>query len=325
MDCFARIDKKKKLTDVQKGRIVSLRFEGHKNFEAIAQMTDTSIKTVQKWVHRYEQQGNVQRMFGAGRPRTTTQEQNSEMVEYIKANPFSTAVQISALQNVPYRTVLRRVHESGLGNFRAAHHTKLTEAHKQTRIDYCHYMLDVLREENFEKIIFTDEKTFRSDESHCVRVYRPIGQRYLPEFVCEDNISGRVSAGYWGWMSCAGPGELVEIGSRFNTDAYLEILDEVAFPSIERQFGNIENIIYMHDNSRVHTARKIRDYLATRNVHVLNHPPFSPDFNLIEHLWGVMEHDRPQLIQRTHDGLNEHVFNRWEDLRNRQSKYCLNF
>lgn len=318
MDCFQRVDKNKKLTDEQKGRIVSLRIEGHHNLETIAQMTGTSVKTVQKWINRYEQEGSVHRKFGAGRPRITTQEQDREIIDYLKENPFSTAVRAAALENVPYRTALRRIHENNLGNFIAAHHTRLTEQHKRDRIAHCHYMLDVIKEENFKDIIFTDEKIFRSDESRCVRVYRPKGQRYFPEFVCEDNLSGKISAGYWGWISCAGPGELVETGAHFNSDKYLEILDEVALPSIVAQFGSIDNILFMQDNSRIHTARKVQDYLVEKHVRVLNHPPFSPDFNLIENIWSVLEHDRPQLIERTHEGLNEHVFSRWENLRNRQ-------
>lgn len=167
MDCFTRIDTNKKLTDVQKGRIVSLRFEGHHNLETIAQMTGTSVKTVQKWINRYEQEGKVQRRFGAGRPRITNQEQDHEIVNYLKENPFSTAVRASALQNVPYKTALRRIHENGLGNYVAAHHTKLSDQHKRDRMAYCRSMLDVLKEENFEKIIFTDEKTFRSENTLC--------------------------------------------------------------------------------------------------------------------------------------------------------------
>lgn len=321
MDCFSRVNKSKKLTDAQKGRIISLRNEGHHNLEMIAQLAETSVKTVRKWLDRYAQEGNVQREFGPGRPRITTNDQNLEMVEYIKANPFSSAIRASALHNVPYRTALRRIHENGLGNYTAAHQIKLTERHKQERINHCRFMLDVFGEENFEKIIFTDEKTFRSDEAHCVRVYRPKGQRYLPEFVCEDSRSGHVSAGYWGWISCAGPGEIVETGPRFNADIYLEILEEVALPSIVRQFGGIDEIFFMQDNSSIHTARRVREFFEEKRIPLLRHPALSPDFNLIENIWSMMERDRPQLIQRNHVGLNQHVFNRWEILRNRQGKF----
>lgn len=43
MDCFSRADKSKKLTDAQKGRIISLRYDGNHSIESIARLADTSV------------------------------------------------------------------------------------------------------------------------------------------------------------------------------------------------------------------------------------------------------------------------------------------
>lgn len=275
------------------------------------------------WIKRYEREGNVQRNFGPGRPRITADQQNAAMVDYLKLNPFSTTVRAAALNNIPYHTALRRVHESGLDNRVAAHEIKLTEEQKRNRIIHCRAMLDVFREENFHKIIFTDEKPFDSDKHVFKKVYRPKGKRFEQEYIVKDARSGHLSANYWGWISCAGPGEIVPTGTHFDSYAYIDLLDEIALPSIVAQFGDIQNIYFMHDNSPIHTAGRVREYLASRNVQMLNHPARSPDLNLIEDIWALMEKDRPPLIQRTHAALDAHVFNRWENLRQRQSK--LNF
>lgn len=240
------------------------------------------------------------------------------MVNYLKANPFSTAVRASALNNVPYHTALRRIREGGIANYVAAHEIKLTDQQKQERINHCRYMLEVFKEENFHKIIFTDEKPFDSDKSGHMNVYRPKGQRYEQDYVVHDSRSGHLSANYWGWISCAGPGEIIAAGRHFNSNAYLELLDGVAFPSIEAQFGDIQNIFFMHDNAPIHTARIVREYLESRRIPMLSHPARSPDLNLIENIWAMLEKDRPPLIQRTHAALDSYVFNRWEDLRRRQ-------
>lgn len=43
MDCFSRLDRAKKLTDAQKGRIISLRGDGRRTIEEIAQLAETSV------------------------------------------------------------------------------------------------------------------------------------------------------------------------------------------------------------------------------------------------------------------------------------------
>lgn len=216
---------------------------------------------------------------------------------------------------------MRRIHEAGIGNYSAAREIELSNEQKQARINYCRNMLHVFGEQNFHKIIFTDEKPFKSDDNHHVRVFRPKGQRYNQDYICKDRQSGHISASYWGWISFAGPGEIVPTGRQFNASQYIEILDQVGFPTMEAQFGSIYNIVFMHDNAPIHTARIVRDYLAEIGVQVLDHPPKSPDLNLIENIWAMMEQNRSPLIQRTQEGLNAHVLNRWENLRGRQDVF----
>jgi len=41
----------------------------------------------------------------------------------------------------------------------------------------------------------------------------------------------------------------------------------------------------MYDNAPIHTANKVRDWFIEMGIPVADHPPFSPDMNLIKHLW----------------------------------------
>lgn len=81
------------------------------------------------------------------------------MIQYLRNNPFSTATRAAALQNVPYVTVTRRIKESEIRCHAAARNIKLTPAHRAQRVRFCRYMLDDFGVDNFEKIIFSDEKT----------------------------------------------------------------------------------------------------------------------------------------------------------------------
>ena len=41
----------------------------------------------------------------------------------------------------------------------------------------------------------------------------------------------------------------------------------------------------MQDNAPIHTTKKVRLWFEMHRVEVMEWPPYSPDLNLIKHLW----------------------------------------
>lgn len=145
-------------------------------------------------------------------------------------------------------------------------------------------------------------------------VYRPVNTRYEPKYVSNDRLSGRISASYWGAISIDGPvTELVRIDGHFNSVKYLNVLKNQLVPSMNT-FNNER--IFMQDNSPVHTANVVMDYLSQQNFEVMEWCPFSPDVNPIENVWAHMTHDWPKLKNRTPLALNNVIQERWTKLRN---------
>ncbi len=49
-----------------------------------------------------------------------------------------------------------------------------------------------------------------------------------------------------------------------------------------------ENFIFLQDNAPVHVACTSKDYFERKEILLLTWPPYFPDLNIIENLWGIV-------------------------------------
>ena len=69
---------------------------------------------------------------------------------------------------------------------------------------------------------------------------------------------------------------------------YRDILEQNLQPSI-KHFKLDQQCIFMHDNGRKHTSGLIKDWSKRKRIQTLRSPPYLPDFNPMENLWGELE------------------------------------
>lgn len=73
------------LTTKQKYEIVILKEQGY-TAQKISQIMNINIKSVYRWLQRYQIDENLGRKIGSGRPKITTVEQDQKLFDELKEN-----------------------------------------------------------------------------------------------------------------------------------------------------------------------------------------------------------------------------------------------
>ena len=129
---------------------------------------------------------------------------------------------------------------------------------------------------------------------------------------------------FWGCFSDdGGQGPLVFINGTMNSERYKQTLGEHLRPYQAEHFPNRDDI-FQQDNAPCHQSRSSVAFLQQNGITTLPWPPYSPDLNLIENLWGYMK----KIIHRrgftTKSDLIAAVNDLWhsEELREQCSRLC---
>jgi hypothetical protein len=125
----------------------------------------------------------------------------------------------------------------------------LNVGEKQRRIDMANYLLNT----NIHYILFSDEKPWElsnTGEVHWIRKGDPIPMREVKTI--------KASLMVWGCVWYNGKSELCVCDQRIDANYYINILTNYLLPCIP----NFNRYQFQQDNPRVHTAKKVMNFLG---------------------------------------------------------------
>lgn len=307
--------------DVRKD-ILHLYEEKHLSERNIAKELGISASTVHYWIVR----GGERKKTKRGRPRVTTKEKDKALYDASCRNPFLTAVDLrrDLAPTCSVDTVRNRLRQQGLKCYTPARKPFTTEFHRQKRFSYALNYLN-WSTEDWKRVVFSDEKVFRSSSRGALHVYRPKGSnRYDDAYLVNPTVGTGARVTICIWMAFGGDGRIKQLHrieqKTLNSDYYTtRVLPSIETLLAEDDKEQPKRLVFQQDLSSIHTSHMTSQWLREHNIRVMDDwPPKGPDMNPVENVWAELvrriELKRRETGVRNKDQLWEDVLQVFNDL-----------
>ena len=265
------------LTEFEKGQIDELKKQ-NLNGREIAKRINKSQSMVSRYLKNPIEYG---KRFCGGRPSKLSERTRRQIInEAAKTGSSANSLRESLSLNVSKSTIIRCLNSTSLFKYQKANQApKLTQVLMNRRANWAEKMVEY-GSENWNRIIFSDEKKWNLDG--------PDGHKYYWHCLRNDprvvfsRQNGGGSLMVWGGIWSDGTTKLAFLDGNQNSNSYIYTLSEYLLPAANLRFGT--EYVFQQDNASIHTANLTKDFFVEHDINVLDWPALSPDLNPIENL-----------------------------------------
>jgi transposase len=275
------------LSLVQRSSIAALSSLGF-DVPKIAELTSCDSRTIQHWIDRFNQHGNLDDEPRSGRPPLTDTDDNQAIVSMAEEIRFVTPKQIrSELQlHVSARTVRRVLDQAGLFGRVARVSYPFTAQNVSDRLEFV-ARYGGWNESQWNNVLFSDETYIVLGGNGQVWVQRPEDTAYLEQFMIQRDFHPEKIA-FWGCFSNQGIGASRVFDGNMDSRLLTDTLTRYMKPHA-RATWPAQQWYFLQDNAPYHTSHESQAWLHNNGIDCINFPPYSPDLNPIENLWADLK------------------------------------
>jgi transposase len=268
------------LTQKEKIDILIQHSQGQ-SMRSIAQHMRCSLATVSKTVKKYHTTGSIDNAKRTN-PRIFTSPTNRRKLrDLVRRHRQWTSKHLAGVLKSRYkvdasaRTVRRERNRMRFRQVGYSTKPMLTLKTRLKRVKYCNDN----EGEDWDDIWFSDEKLFKIDFTG-----KKVWKQPWEDPVVAIQPPRSVSLFVWGAVNWNGRTSLHTTTQPFDANAYMNIIYKHLIQQQPESFDRL-----LQDNAGQHKAHLTLDFLNNFDVELVhNYPPWSPELNPIEHMWGWM-------------------------------------
>lgn len=281
-------------TTIEQRELVLTHFKNGKTQRNIAEMVNLSPSTVQYIIQRFVRENRVADKGRNAPNKTFTELEERRIVRKIKVNPKISAPKLTVeVENemgkkCSVETVRRVLRENNFNGRVARKKPFISQKNQQCRLKFAKD--HVTRPKSFwDEVIFADESKFNIFGSDGMGyVWRQPNTELQNKHLKPTVKHGGGSVMVWACMAASGVGNLVFIEGTMDKHMYLQVLKDNLLQSAEK-LGLEGKFRFYQDNDPKHTSGIVKTWLIWNSPHVVDPPAQSPDINVIENLWAILD------------------------------------